>query len=77
MGAPIVDDTFLLLLSAHPEALDFVLPAHRAGVRWELVLDTRAWEVGSRARAFKAGDRYPLEARSLALLRLRRPRRRP
>jgi glycogen operon protein len=73
-GAPIQDDTFLLLLNAHHEPLDFALPAHRTRVRWELVLDTRDWTPGS--RAFKAGDQYPLEARSLALLRLRDQRRR-
>ena len=68
-GEPIRDDTFLLLLNAHHEALDFVLPAHRTRVRWELVLDTRDWTPAS--RALRAGDQYPLEARSLALLRLR------
>jgi glycogen operon protein len=68
-GEPIRDDSFLLLLNAHHEALDFVLPAHRTRVRWELVLDTRAWTPAS--RALRAGDQYPLEARSLALLRLR------
>src|SRR4029453_10845206 len=42
-GESIRDDTFLLLLNAHHEPIDFVLPAHRARMRWELVLDTRAW----------------------------------
>ena len=73
-GQPIVGDTFLLLLNAHHEAIPFVLPAHRARVRWELVLDTRDWEVGQRVPAFRAGESYPLEGRSLAVLRLRRPR---
>jgi glycogen operon protein len=71
-GRPIGDDTFLLLLNAHHEPIDFALPAHRARVRWELVVDTRAWEQSGRPRAFRAGDRYALEGRSLALLRLRR-----
>ena len=56
------------------EPIEFVLPARRARVRWELVLDTWAWELGGRPRTFRAGDRYPLEGRSLALLRLRRGR---
>jgi glycogen operon protein len=73
-GEPIVGDTFLLLLNAHHEPIPFVLPAHRARVRWELVLDTRDWSVGPRTPVFRAGDNYPLEARSLAVLRLRRPR---
>src|SRR5215468_10533818 len=32
-GEPIVDDTLLVLLNAHHEAVPFVLPAHRRGVR--------------------------------------------
>jgi len=76
-GAPIVGDTFLLLLNAHHEQLPFILPAHQARVRWELVLDTRQWEIGPRRQASRAGDQYPLEGRSLALLVLRRLRRLP
>jgi glycogen operon protein len=73
MGRAIVGDTFLLLLNAHHEAIDFTLPAHRARVRWALVLDTRQWDVPPRARAFRAGGQYELEGRSLAVLRLLRP----
>ena len=69
-GAPIVGDTFMVLLNASPDATDFTLPAHRARVRWEVLLDTRDWDTRA-TRTFKAGDRYPLEARSLALLRVR------
>jgi glycogen operon protein len=71
-GNPIRDDTFLLLLNAHHEPIEFVLPAHRARLRWDLVLDTRDWTAA--ARSLRAGDSYPLEARALALLRLRAPR---
>jgi isoamylase len=70
-GEPIVGDTFLLLLDAHHEAIAFILPARKARVRWELVLDTRGWDLGPRVPAFRAGESYPLEGRSLALLRLR------
>ncbi len=71
-GNRIVDDTLLILLNAHPELILFVLPAHRAEVRWELILDT--WEpIGKRQhRPLKGGEFYELEGRSLALLRLRR-----
>ncbi|HWC02997.1 MAG TPA: glycogen debranching protein GlgX [Methylomirabilota bacterium] len=71
-GQPIRDDTFLLLLNAHHEPVEFVLPAHRARVRWELLIDTRDWMAP--ARAFRAGEQYTVEARSLALLRLRASR---
>ena len=39
--------------------------------------DTRQGEVSPRGQGFRAGDRYPLEGRAPALLRLRRPRPRP
>jgi isoamylase len=71
LGEPIVGDTFLVLLNAHHEAVPFVLPAHEARVRWEPVLGTRAGDAGDPARAFRAGDVYDLEGRSLAVLRLR------
>jgi isoamylase len=70
-GAPIRDDTFLLLLNAHHEPVEFVLPAHRPRVRWEPLLDTRAWAPPRAGRPLKAGDRYRLEGRSLAVLRQR------
>jgi glycogen operon protein len=82
LGAPIAGDTFLVLLNAHHEEIPFVLPAHRARMRWELALDTRAWEPPARRQAFRGGEGFPLMGRSLAVFRLRlrrglRPRRRP
>jgi glycogen operon protein len=77
LGEPIVGNTFLLLLNAHHEPVPFVLPAHRARLRWELVLDTQSWEFEPRGRVYRAGNVYPLAGRALALLRLRQPRRRP
>jgi len=53
-----------------------MLPAHEARVRWEPVLDTRAWEAPDPARAYRTGDHYDLAGRSLAVLRLR-PKPRP
>ena len=73
-GQSIVGDTFLVLLNAHHEGIPFILPAHRTRLRWELMLDTRDWDLGHRMPAFRAGESYPLEGRSLAVLRLRRPR---
>ena len=36
---PIQDDTFLMLLNAHHETVNFVLPGQEE-VRWELIIDT-------------------------------------
>jgi glycogen operon protein len=75
-GRPIVDDTLLILLNAHHEPLAFVLPAHHRGVRWETMIDTRVPEGRRRHRSLRGGEKYALEARSLAVLRLARPQRR-
>lgn len=71
-GERIVDDTLVLLLNAHHATVPFTLPAHRAGVRWELILDTREPAGRRRRRPMKGGEAYDLEGRSVALLRLRR-----
>ena len=68
-GDRVVDDTFLILLNAHYEPVPFVLPLHRAGVGWHLVLDTRSRNARAR-RPAKGGRAYDLAARSLAVLRL-------
>lgn len=39
-GDAVVDDSFLLLLNAHTEALDFTLPPDPYGALWTVVLDT-------------------------------------
>jgi len=69
-GERIVDDTFMILLNAHHEAVPFVVPAHRPGLRWEVILDTRAPDGRRRHRALKGGEAYDLEGRCLALFRL-------
>jgi glycogen operon protein len=71
-GRPLVDDNFLLLLSAHDEEVPFVLPSLPNAQRWESVLDT-AHHGGLRSTGrYLAGDHYPLVDRSVALLRQRR-----
>jgi isoamylase len=56
-GNAMVDDDLLLLLNAHHEAIDFVLP----GEGWRAVLDTAD-------RQAAPASKYSLQARSLALL---------
>src|SRR5690606_9603900 len=67
-GRRIQDEEFLLLLNAHYEPIDFVLP-RRGGV-WRLLVDT-AQEAPMSAGASLADDtRFRLQGRSLALLYL-------
>ena len=68
-GERIADDTFLLLLNGAEDAMTFVLPAHRPGLVWELVLDTGEKPWGS--ASIVGRDRYRLRPHSLALLRTR------
>ncbi len=67
-GEPIVGDTLTLLFNGHHEMIPFRLPATQPGAIWERVLDT-AEPQGLRA-GFRGGHRYPLQRRSMAVLRL-------
>ena len=81
-GNPVLDDTMLVLLNAYWDRLSFVLPRSRpsspapeagaAEERWEVVMDTRAAGGKLRCPPLPPGDSYEMEARSMALLRLRR-----
>ena len=69
-GEPITDDTYLILVNSHHEAVKFVLPGEE-DVRWELTLDTNLEEGFLKTPAnMGAGEEYELPARSLSLLRL-------
>ena len=70
-GGAIRDDTFLILLNAHVEAVEFRLPPD-ASVSWEVVFDTAAPEPDGK-RIVPAGELYELQPRSTALL-CERPR---
>ena len=71
-GRRLQDETFLVLLNAHHEPRPFTLPAHKRGVRWQPVFDTALYDKnGKPVTLLRGGDQYDLEARSLAVLRLR------
>ncbi len=67
-GRRIVDDDFLVLLNAHHDSIDFVLPKAWDSRGWELVLDT----VSDTAARLHYRDRYSLAGRSLSVLTQRR-----
>jgi len=70
-GNRVVDDTLLILLNAHHETRPFVLPAHRRKLHWWVILDTSE-PTTRRERQLRAAVPYPLNGRSLVLLRLPR-----
>jgi glycogen operon protein len=67
-GERIVGDTVLLLLNADPSPVAFILPPISPLGRWETLIDTSdPWHPPRRLRA---GDRYQLQAQSMAALKL-------
>jgi len=66
-GERIVGDSFLILINAHDEPTSFRLGSRRRKVRWTCVLDTSVPHVAP--RIFEHMSDFPLQARSLALLR--------
>ena len=69
-GQPIRDDTFLLLINAHYEAIPFVLPGQEH-LEWQLVLDTaRAEGFLKEEKKLPSGDDVEVHDRSSVLLKL-------
>jgi glycogen operon protein len=68
-GEPIVDDSFLLLFSAHHEDLTFTLPSRRYGMRWALELSSLKPELEPGAWTVEARGTVEVPARSCIVLR--------
>jgi glycogen operon protein len=68
-GNRIVDDTLLILLNAHFEAVPFVLPELKPNCQGQLLLDTREGMVRLSPRMRRRAT-YQMEGRSLALFSL-------
>ncbi len=69
-GIAVVDDDFLLMLNASPDEIPFTLPGFRANVRWQTLVDTSVISAQTTLRRYARGSAYPLQGRSLVLLRL-------
>ena len=66
-GEPTLGDTVMVLLNAHTGRVPFVLPAPGGNLRWQRVFDT--FDPHARSASFKQGARYPLQGRSVAVLK--------
>jgi glycogen operon protein len=69
-GDKITGDTLLILLNAHHEPIEFLLPAQGPDTQWERFLDTS--DPKKEEEFLEAGKKYPLKERSLVILRLLR-----
>jgi len=68
-GAPVIDDTFLILFNAWQDPIDFTLPAVSFGRRWAHELSTADPDVEPGAEVHAARGVVPVEGRSLVVLR--------
>lgn len=66
LGHPIVDDSFLLLLNAGSDGIDFFLPPPPQNGLWKCTFNTS--HIGNPFRSAAARKRIRLKARSLILL---------
>jgi glycogen operon protein len=67
-GDPIIGDTLLVILNAGDQPLSFVLPTTTPTERWDTLVDTAdPWQ---QPRRLRAGDRYDLPGRAVAVLKL-------
>jgi isoamylase len=70
-GEPVTDASFLLLLNAHDEPIDFTLPKGDWGQEWEVLIDTSDEQhpEGTPDRLYLGGEQAEVESRSLVVLR--------
>ncbi|MFT4171948.1 MAG: glycogen debranching protein GlgX [Rhodocyclaceae bacterium] len=70
-GRPIIDDDMVLLLNAHYDTVDFLMPGSE-DTAWHPLLDTHFEDGLPKKGMLYGGGRYALEGRSLVLLCCRR-----
>ncbi|MBI3804923.1 MAG: glycogen debranching protein GlgX [Nitrospirae bacterium] len=66
-GNPIHDDSFLILMNAHHEPIQFILPKEPQPVLREVMLDTTTPD--RKAERFKSGEVFSLPGRALILFK--------
>ncbi len=65
----LTDDNFYILINAHHESLNFILPDDQWSCRWLFVFDTDTGWSENGNREFLAGEKVWIESRSLCVLR--------
>ena len=67
-GRTVQDANLLVLINAHHEAIPFVLPEFNPPNRWRKLMDTAQDAASADSGEYPAGEPYPLQGRSMALL---------
>ena len=68
-GERITDDSFLLLINAHGEQHEFVLPHKRMAARWQLELCTEEPDAEPGSRSYEARQRIAICRHSITILK--------
>ena len=68
-GTPLLDDDFLVLVSAWWEPLTFTIPATRTGQTWQTEIDSYDPAKTGDTPILRAGDQRTVDPRSIAVLR--------
>ena len=74
-GHLVAGETLLILFNADHQSLEFILPAHRKGAHWSMVVDTATSfrnHHGNRKKFYRGGRPFTLEGRSMAAFVLNR-----
>jgi isoamylase len=72
-GRPLTDSSFLILFNAHDGVIDFKLPGENEGSSWRTEIDTSSEDGTPPAERLAPAGTYPLQARSLVVLREHAP----
>jgi glycogen operon protein len=69
LGVPEPDDSFLLIMNADHEGVEYCLPVVPSTGQWELTFDTTLRSGFARGRTFDHGALYVVKARSVVMFR--------
>jgi glycogen operon protein len=67
-GEPVMGDSLLVLLNAHDDKVPFAFPSLDPQHQWQRVIDT--YDPAAPEESFKAGAKYPLQGRSVAVFKV-------
>ncbi len=70
-GRPVMGDTLLVLFNSHHDQIAFLMPPHEEVEFWQPLLDTTT---DHPLKRLNSQQPYPLQAHSMAVLKLTRPR---
>jgi len=69
----VLDNTFMILLNASSETIDFIIPENNIANSWEILIDTSTNKINMEFARHTPGDKYTMVNKSLSVLKPLRP----